>query len=117
MRSIGEIKGALEGLLPVLGKADGIIEDGVRFREYPSYQFVEHVEDYSRVVGDAAIDLAGHPGYEGIARALNADAMGIARKAGVMHGMQEHRQFFESGWYNAFDPHIGSITRAVQQLR
>ena len=116
MRSVGQIADALSGLLPVLGKADNIIEEGVRFRQFPSYEFVEHVEDYARVVSDAAIDLGAHPGYEGIAKSLGADALGIARKAGVMHGMQEHRSVFQSGWFNAFDPHIGNITRAVQQL-
>jgi hypothetical protein len=116
MRSVGQIADALTGLLPHLGGVDNIVEEAVRMRQFPSYQLVEHVEDYARVVNEAAIDLAAHPGYEGIAKSLSGDALGIARKAGVMHGMNEHHNWFTSGWYNAFDPHVGNVTRAVQQL-
>lgn len=116
MRSVGQIADALTGLLPRLGSVDGIIDDAVRARRYPGSQLVRNVEGYAQVVNQAALDLGQHPGYEGIAQGLGNDALGIARKAGVMHGMSQNRGWFSSGWYNAFDQHIGNITRAVQQL-
>ena len=116
MRSVGQIADTLTGLLPHLGGADNIIENAVARRQWPSYEFVEHVEDYARVLTDASVDLAAHPGYEGLAHELGRSAGGVWRKAGVMHGMNEHHKWFESGWYNAFDPHVNDVTRAVQQL-
>lgn len=116
MRSLAQIGDNLAGLLPSLSRNAGIVDDGARLSQIPHPQFVDNLVDQARVLQDAAIDLAGHKGFEGLARTLGHDSVSVARKAGVMHGMQQSGDAFTRSWHGSFNGVVDNLTDAVRAL-
>jgi hypothetical protein len=109
---------ARNGLVDMLSRATTIataIDDGARMGQIPARGLVKNTMDLSRQMADVSLDIAAG-GRHDIARPLGQEAVSVARRAGVMSGMNEERNAFNYAWQGEMRGAVDAIHAALRQL-